>query len=89
MFINEDSESDVGDMKILTFYALDSGEDRDEVARIICMSIVGVVFGGIHCVGWFFDFPSSAEALLWQVSSTVLTGIAFLLPVSFTFVAFL
>ena len=89
MFINEDSESDVGDMKILTFYALDSGEDRDEVARIICMSIVGVVFGGIHCVGWFFDFPSSAEVLLWRVSSTVLTGIAFLLPVSFTFVAFL
>ena len=32
----------------------------------------------IHCVGWFFDFPSSAEAMLWRVSSAVLTGYAFI-----------
>ena len=44
------------------------------------MSVVGVVFGGIHCVGWFFDFPSSDEAMLWRVSSVVLTGITFLFP---------
>ena len=34
----------------------------------------------IHCAGWFFTFPSSDEAILWRVSSAVLTGIAFLLP---------
>ena len=44
------------------------------------MPVVGVVFGGIHCVGWFFNFPSSDEAMLWRVSSAVLTGTAFLLP---------
>ena len=47
------------------------------------MSVVGGVFGGIHCIGWFFDFPSSAEAMLWRVSSAVLTGIAFLFPIIF------
>ena len=74
-----------GDMKIPTFYATDSGEDRDSFAIFICVPIVGVVFGGIHCVGWFFDFPSSAEAMLWRVSSAVLTGIAFLFPILFSF----
>ena len=47
------------------------------------MSVVGSVFGGIHCAGWFFNFPSSDEATLWRVSSGILTTIAFLLPVLF------
>ena len=79
-----------GDMtrKIPTFYAKDTG-GRDIVAQLICMSVVGAVFGGIHCIGWFFDFPSIAEAMLWRVSSAVLTGIAFLSPIILVFVAFL
>ena len=85
MFVNEDSGIGVGDMKIPTFYATDPGPDKlefgDIAARSICMSVVGGVFGGIHCAGWFFNFPSSAEAMLWRVSSAVLTGIAFLFPI--------
>ena len=53
----------------------------DTGPRVICMAVVGAVFGGIHCVGWFFDFPSGAEAILWRVCSAVLTGIAFLFPI--------
>ena len=71
-----------GDMKIPTFYA-ESESGGVAVAIVICMPIVGVVFGGIHCIGWFFDFPSSAEGMLWRVSSAVLTGIAFLSPIIF------
>ena len=67
-----------GDMKVPTFYSPD--KDEDGAAYIFFMSVVGVVFGGIHCAGWFFNFPSSDEAMLWRVSSVVLTGIAFLLP---------
>ena len=66
------------DMKTPTFYATYSKEDRE--ALILFMSVVGVIFGGIHCVGWFFNFPSSAEAMVWRVSSAVLTGIAILFP---------
>jgi len=69
------------DMKVPTFYSTE--HDRSDVlgaAYVFLMSVVGVVFGGIHCVGWFFDFPSSDEAILWRVSSAVLTGTAFLLP---------
>ena len=95
MLVSEESEIDVGDTKVPTFYALDSARkseeigDSDGVALFICMPIVGVVFGGIHCVGWYFDFPSSDEAMLWRVSSAVLTGIAFLFPIFVFFVDFL
>ena len=78
MLVTEDTDICVGDMKVPTFYASDSARMSDEVARLFCMPVVGLVFGGIHCIGWFFNFPSSAEAMLWRVSSAVLTGIPFL-----------
>ena len=68
-------------MKVPTFYS--TSKDGDEVAYVFFISVVGVVFGGIHCAGWFFNFPSNVEAMLWQVSSAVLTGVAFLLPLLF------
>ena len=88
MLSNDNPETGVGDMKIPTFYAaeLELKSAGELVAYIFCMPVVGVVFGGIHCVGWFFTFPSSDEAMLWRVSSAVLTGFAFLLPISFAFV---
>ena len=72
-------EHQTGDMKVPTFYS--PSKDEDElVASMLFVPVVGVVFGGIHCAGWFFNFPSSDEAILWRVSSAVLTGTAFLLP---------
>ena len=90
MFANNGSDIGVGDMKIPTFYATDPESEKfgDVLARVFCMSVVGGVFGGIHCIGWFFNFPSSAEAMLWRVSSAVLTGIAFLFPIFITFMGF-
>ena len=76
-------ESYISDMKMPTFYAKE--EHKVKLSCVICMTVIGVVFGGIHCVGWFFNFPSSVEAMLWQVSSVVLTGIAFLFPMLFAF----
>ena len=69
---------ETGDMKVPTFYSANKGEDDE--AYIFFMSVAGVVFGGIHCAGWFFIFPSNDEAILWRVSSAGLTGTAFLLP---------
>ena len=70
--------SNTGDMKVPTFYSL--RQTGEEMAYVFFMSVVGVVFGAIHCAGWYFNFPSSYEAMLWRVCSAVLTGIAFLLP---------
>ena len=76
ILITEDFNT--GDMKVPTFYS--TRQDTSEDGFILFMSVVGVVFGGIHCAGWFFIFPSSDEAMLWRVSSTVLTGMALLFP---------
>ena len=70
-----------GNMKVPTFYS--TSQDGEEIGYIFFMSVAGVVFGGIHCTGWFFNFPSSDEVILWRVSSAVLTGSAFLLPLLF------
>ena len=88
---NSQADIGVGGMRVSIFYAIDPDEFEigSIVARLFCLPVVSVVFGGIHCVGWFFDFPSSAEAMLWRVSSVVLTGIAFLFLILFTFVAIL
>ena len=80
-------ELNTGAMKVPTFFSTDRSEAAD-VAIGSLLSLVGVVFGGIHCAGWFFSFPSSDEAILWRVSSAVLTGTAFLLPLFLTLLAF-
>ena len=79
--VKESRATKRGDMKVPTFYS--TSVDINGVAFIFVMSVVGSVFGGIHCAGWFFNFPSSDEATLWRVSSGILTTIAFLLPVLF------
>ena len=67
------------DMKVTTFYSIKNDEGI-ALGLYFLFPIVGVIFGGIHCAGWFFTFPSSDEAMLWRVSSAALTGSAFLLP---------
>jgi hypothetical protein len=37
------------------------------VLLVGCFS--GMVFGGIHCVGWNFPFQSHTEQVLWRVAS--------------------
>ena len=73
-------------MKVPTFYSTASKGNDEAVFNFMC--VVGVVFGGIHCAGWFFNFPSSDEAMLWRVCSVVLTGIAFLLPLLIVLLSF-
>ena len=72
----DDSSFNTRSMKVPTFYSTKEG--RENTAFVFIMSVFGVIFGGIHCAGWFFNFPSSDEAMLWRVSSAVLTGTAFL-----------
>ena len=81
-------DSATGAMTVPTFYSSRSMNDAG-VPYFFMMPFVGVVFGGIHCIGWFFNFPSSVEAMLWRVSSAVLTGIAFLSPLLTIFMIFL
>ena len=56
-------------IRVPTFYAPTEGYGFIRV-RIIAM-IVAMLFGGIHCAGWNFPFPSHAELIIWRVSSLI------------------
>ena len=68
-----------GDMKVPTFYAIDNYGGAALLSGFFFLPVVGVIFGGIHCAGWNFNFPSNNEATLWRVSSALITSIPFLL----------
>jgi hypothetical protein len=45
-----------------------------------------VVFGGIHCAAWHFQFPSYIEQLLWKISAISVTGGPILIGLFFTLI---
>jgi hypothetical protein len=47
------------------------------VKSLHMVAFFGMVLGGIHCVGWFFYFPTRAEKIMWRVCSLVLMGVPF------------
>ncbi|KAG6843804.1 hypothetical protein H0H87_000261 [Tephrocybe sp. NHM501043] len=48
---------------------------REKLLAYMLASGMASVFGGTHCVGWSFQFPTVVEQTLWQASSVLLTGI--------------
>jgi hypothetical protein len=52
---------------------------RGDVKDWLTSAAVGIVFGGIHCAAWRFQFPSPIERLLWRVSAISVTGGPFLM----------
>lgn len=55
----------------------------DHLRQMLLLSLIGVVFGAVHCIAWAFFFPSSAEKILWRTSAII---VAFGLPI-FTIVS--
>jgi hypothetical protein len=50
------------------------GGDWKSVTALICVFIIGGMFGAIHCLAWNSTFPTRVEHLLWQVSALVVTA---------------
>ncbi|KAF8641311.1 hypothetical protein AX16_010090 [Volvariella volvacea WC 439] len=57
-------------------------EENDHGLAIFYGSVIGIVFGGIHLIGWNFQFPTTTELWLWRSSSVVLTIIPLNLAIS-------
>jgi hypothetical protein len=53
----------------------ESYDDKTQGSLWVGGTLVTLVFGGIHCIGWSFNFPSHTEQLLWRISSISITGI--------------
>ncbi|KIJ33861.1 hypothetical protein M422DRAFT_182800 [Sphaerobolus stellatus SS14] len=50
-------------------------QDAEEIGSIRRFSItmaVGCIFGGLHLIGWSFNFPSRVEMLAWRISGCVI-----------------
>ncbi|KAI9456629.1 hypothetical protein F5148DRAFT_1017592 [Russula earlei] len=55
----------------------------------VAVVVVTLAFGGIHCIGWSFAFPSGAEHILWRVASVTITTFPILLiPAGFSHSSF-
>jgi hypothetical protein len=65
--VNEEHEK-----RLDTFYPAKWAEES-EVVSILIVIVITVAFGGIHCIGWSFTFPSSMERTFWRFASLSIT----------------
>ena len=56
--------------RVPTFYA--PSNEGSEGLWFFVTIIIALLFGGIHCAGWNFPFPSHAELIIWRVSSLII-----------------
>ncbi|KAI9509503.1 hypothetical protein F5148DRAFT_1282927 [Russula earlei] len=67
-------------MRVGTFYPHQWGRTL-RIFAWVAVVVVTLAFGGIHCIGWSFSFPSSAQQTLWRVASVTITVVPILFPV--------
>ena len=72
----------VSALSVPTFYAPSCGTSTIAIAHRSAYIgfIIGTLFGGIHCIAWFFTFPSVAEQFVWRTSAATITA----LPIFFS-----
>ena len=71
-----------GATHVPSFYA--PSTSSDSYSRMVVFALFGVIFGGLHCIGWYFTYPSSFERTLWRVTSLTITIIPFIVaPIDF------
>jgi len=60
--------------RVNTFYP-DRWVSQSEGFSYTLVALITLAFGGIHCIGWSFAFPTSTERILWRVASLCITGV--------------
>jgi hypothetical protein len=71
-----------GASHVPSFYAPSTRSDR--WSRMVVFALFGVIFGGLHCVGWNFEFPTHTEQTLWRSTSLTITAIPLIVaPIDF------
>lgn len=49
--------------------------NRGEYSHLITFALFGVLFGGIHCMGWNFTYLTESERTLWRFTTLAITVI--------------
>ena len=84
MYIAGNQDDDVilrYEERVPRFWA-DSDETDVERADKIVLG-VGVCFGAIHCIAWFFSFPTHTELLMWRVLCVAITAVPIYISLGF------
>ncbi|KAF8193842.1 hypothetical protein K438DRAFT_1719845 [Mycena galopus ATCC 62051] len=66
------------DTSVPSFWSLPTDE-KMRTRSLGIVTLVGTVFGAIHCAAWAVVFPSAAEMWLWRSCSSVIAAIPVLL----------
>jgi len=67
--------------RVDTFYPAEWAMASESFSIFLVVAIT-VAFGGIHCMGWSFIFPSGTDRTLWRLASLSITCV----PVAYTLV---
>ena len=71
-----------GASHVPSFYALRTSSDW--WSRMVVFALFGVVFGGLHCIGWNFKFLTHTEQTLWRSTSVAIAAIPLIVaPIDF------
>jgi hypothetical protein len=54
------------------------GVDPENGLALLGPSILGMAFGAIHFIAWWYTFPSHAEFILWRISCIALVAVPLL-----------
>ncbi|KAG0702575.1 hypothetical protein DFH29DRAFT_496607 [Suillus ampliporus] len=46
-------------------------DERSDLITVLVGCLSGMLFGAIHCLGWYFSFHSQPEQILWRTASLV------------------
>ncbi|KAF8657416.1 hypothetical protein AX16_002213 [Volvariella volvacea WC 439] len=76
-----DGNSENRPTSVHPFYAAEMGVEDNYFATLYG-SVIGIVFGAIHVIGWDFQFSMLIELWLWRASSLVLTILPLILAVA-------
>lgn len=69
------AEENIKENSVPTYYA--GGRSIHEATIIVVSCLIGVFFGGIHCIAWSFQLPTHLEQLLWRIASVTTAAVPF------------
>ena len=72
----------LGASHVPSFYAPSTKSDHS--SRMVVFALFGVIFGGLHCLSWSFNYPTHSEQTLWRLTSLAITVIPLIVaPIDF------
>ncbi|KAG2360338.1 hypothetical protein BDR07DRAFT_1412894 [Suillus spraguei] len=60
-------------LRVPTFDGSIELEDMDAPILMLAGLLMATIFGGIHCMAWFFAFGTHQEQVLWRISAVATT----------------